>query len=137
MPIIKMICEALQYMHEVHGVVHCNLRPNNIFFVNDNHDNNDNKDFDKMDDKCNEIQIIDFGLSKILPRMTRFNELCFTPYYTSRNNVIPWDYDYGHGADMWSVGMYTVFFHDHVFVFALVLSCGNGLQYMAKETKEK
>ena len=115
-PIIKMICEALHYMHELHRVVHCNLRPNNIFFVNGNHDNNDNKDIDKVDDKYNQIQIIDFGMSKVLPRIRRFNELCFTPYYISPEII---EGDYAHNADMWSVGMYSVFMID-IFHFIMI-----------------
>ena len=104
-PIIKMICEALHYMHELHRVVHCDLRPNNIFFVNCNHDkNDDNKDIDKIDDKYNQMQIkiIDFGMSRILPRMRRFNELWYTPYYTAPEIIKG---DHTHDADMWSVGM--------------------------------
>ena len=103
-PIIKMICEALQYMHELHRVIHGNLRPNNTFFVNCNHDNDNakNNDIDNMDDKYTKIQIIDFGMSKVLPRTRCFNELCFTPYYSSPEII---DGDYAHDADMWSVGM--------------------------------
>eukprot|EP01084_Bolivina_argentea_P189159 325384_1 len=54
-PIIKQICEALFYMHDQHRVVHCDLKPDNILFVN------------KSENSV--IKMIDFGMSKVLPRL--------------------------------------------------------------------
>eukprot|EP01084_Bolivina_argentea_P172299 298477_1 len=58
--IIKQVCEALHYMHEYHRVVHCDLKPDNILFVSD--------------DEKSDIKIIDFGMSKVLPRLRSLRE---------------------------------------------------------------
>jgi calcium-dependent protein kinase len=87
-PIIKMMLEALFYMHEYHRVVHCDLKPDNILFVNKREDS--------------PIKIIDFGMSKVLPRLRNLRELCGTPYYTAPEII---GGSYAHGCDMWSVGV--------------------------------
>ncbi len=53
--VIKQILEALKYMHEVHKVIHCDLKPSNIMFFN-------------VSEKS-PLKLIDFGMSKILPRL--------------------------------------------------------------------
>eukprot|EP00484_Ammonia_sp_Unknown_P016814 CAMPEP_0197040688 /NCGR_PEP_ID=MMETSP1384-20130603/17333_1 /TAXON_ID=29189 /ORGANISM="Ammonia sp." /LENGTH=559 /DNA_ID=CAMNT_0042471489 /DNA_START=61 /DNA_END=1740 /DNA_ORIENTATION=+ len=87
-PIIRMVLEALFYMHEYHRVVHCDLKPDNILFV------------DKSEKSP--IKMIDFGMSKVLPRLRSLRELCGTPYYTAPEIIKG---DYAHGCDMWSVGV--------------------------------
>eukprot|EP01083_Nonionella_stella_P021574 59799_1 len=87
-PIVKMVCAALFYMHDQHRVVHCDLKPDNILFVNDSEES--------------DIKIIDFGMSKVLPRLRSLRELCGTPYYTAPEII---NGDYSHAADMWSVGV--------------------------------
>jgi len=87
-PIIKQVFEALFYMHEYHRVVHCDLKPDNILFVN------------KSEDSA--IKMIDFGMSKVLPRLRSLRELCGTPYYTAPEIIKG---DYAHGCDCWSVGV--------------------------------
>eukprot|EP01083_Nonionella_stella_P243161 847576_1 len=87
-PIIKQICEALFYMHDQHRVVHCDLKPDNILFVN------------KSENSV--IKMIDFGMSKVLPRLRSLRELCGTPYYTAPEIIKG---DYAHGCDMWSTGV--------------------------------
>jgi len=86
--IIKQLLEALYYMHAYHRVVHCDLKPDNILFVNKNEDSS--------------IKIIDFGMSKVLPRLRSLRELCGTPYYTAPEIIKG---EYAHEADMWSVGV--------------------------------
>jgi len=87
-PIIKMICNALYYMHDRHRVVHCDLKPDNILFVDES--------------EHSDIKIIDFGMSKVLPRLKSLDDLCGTPYYTAPEVISG---NYSHAADMWSVGV--------------------------------
>eukprot|EP01084_Bolivina_argentea_P189158 325383_1 len=84
-PIIKMVCEALFYMHDQHRIIHCDLHPNNILFINESN-----------------IKIIGFGMSKIFPRLISLRSLCDTPYYISPESISG---NYSHAADMWSVGV--------------------------------
>jgi calcium-dependent protein kinase len=94
-PIAQMLLDALYYMHDHHRVVHCDLKPDNILFVTKEEDS--------------PIKIIDFGMSKVLPRLRSLQELCGTPYYTAPEVI---DGSYGHAADVWSVGviMYVMIF---------------------------
>jgi len=87
-PVIRQVLEALFYMHEYHRVVHCDLKPDNILFVNKSADS--------------PIKMIDFGMSKVLPRLRSLRELCGTPYYTAPEIIKG---DYAHGCDVWSVGV--------------------------------
>eukprot|EP01083_Nonionella_stella_P025549 70329_1 len=87
-PVVKMVLESLFYMHEYHRVVHCDLKPDNVLFAN------------KQDNSP--IKIIDFGMSKVLPRLRSLRELCGTPYYTAPEIIKG---DYAHGCDMWSIGV--------------------------------
>jgi len=87
-PIIKMLFEALFYLHEHHRVVHSNLKPDNILFVNES--------------EASPIKIIDFGMSKVLPRLGSLRGLCGTPYYSAPEIIKG---DYAHGCDCWSVGV--------------------------------
>ena len=88
-PVVRMVLEGLFYMHEYHRVVHCDLKPDNILFVNKSEDS--------------PIKMIDFGMSKVLPRLRSLRELCGTPYYTAPEIIKG---DYAHGCDVWSVGMF-------------------------------
>ena len=86
--IIKQLLSALQYMHQENYIVHCDLKPDNILFLT------------KKEDSI--IKIIDFGMSKVLPRMRLLSELVGTPYYTAPEIL---DGRYAHGADCWSIGV--------------------------------
>ena len=127
--IIRMVLEALFYMHEYHRVIHCDLRPEHILFVNKSEDS--------------PVKIIDFGMSKVVPRLRRFQTLDnIFPYYVAPESItctqyqcdmdilliygfcgqyetpielcnIIWKYHgsrkqqearYSHGCDMWTVG---------------------------------
>merc|ERR1719150_2668986 len=72
----------------MHRVVHCDLKPDNILFVNKS--------------ETSPIKMIDFGMSKVLPRLRSLRELCGTPYYTAPEIIKG---DYAHGCDMWSTGV--------------------------------
>eukprot|EP01083_Nonionella_stella_P310930 1106829_1 len=87
-PVIRMICEALFYMHDKHSVVHCDLKPDNILFADKSETSN--------------IKIIDFGMSKVLPRLHALNHACGTPYYIAPEVL---KRSFTHAADMWSVGV--------------------------------
>mmetsp|Transcript_39551 Transcript_39551/g.48944 ORF Transcript_39551/g.48944 Transcript_39551/m.48944 type:complete len:634 (-) Transcript_39551:217-2118(-) len=92
--IVKQIFEALCFMHEKYRIGHFDLKPDNILFKKRQQTleiNNDSK-----------IKIIDFGMSKVLPRLRSLRELCGTPYYTAPEII---QGAYAHGADMWSVGV--------------------------------
>eukprot|EP01083_Nonionella_stella_P021575 59802_1 len=114
-PIVKMVCAALFYMHDQHRVVHCDLKPDNILFVNDSEES--------------DIKIIDFGMSKVLPRLRSLRELCGTPYYTAPEII---NGDYSHAADMWSVGVIA---YVMIFGFPPFYVDPNKF-YGVKETKE-
>jgi len=114
-PIIRMVCEALFYMHDQHRVVHCDLKPDNILFVT------------AADDS--EIKIIDFGMSKVLPRLSALRELCGTPYYTAPEII---NGEYSHAADMWSVGVIS-----YVMIFGFPpFYVDPNKYYGVKETKQ-
>merc|ERR1719499_2538837 len=114
-PIIRMVCEALFHMHDKHRVVHCDLKPDNILFVTEAEDS--------------PIKIIDFGMSKVLPRLRSLRELCGTPYYTAPEII---NGEYSHAADMWSVGVIS-----YVMIFGFPpFYVDPNKYYGVKETKE-
>eukprot|EP00485_Elphidium_margaritaceum_P003965 CAMPEP_0202686588 /NCGR_PEP_ID=MMETSP1385-20130828/2332_1 /ASSEMBLY_ACC=CAM_ASM_000861 /TAXON_ID=933848 /ORGANISM="Elphidium margaritaceum" /LENGTH=706 /DNA_ID=CAMNT_0049341193 /DNA_START=138 /DNA_END=2258 /DNA_ORIENTATION=+ len=114
-PIVRMICAALFHMHDKHRVVHCDLKPDNILFADSS--------------ETSDIKIIDFGMSKVLPRLRSLRELCGTPYYTAPEIIHG---DYSHAADMWSVGVIA-----YVMIFGFPpFYVDPNKYYGVKETKE-
>merc|ERR1712048_528808 len=85
--IMRQIFEGLKFLHE-NSIVHCDLKPDNFLF--------------ETKQEGATLKIIDFGMSKRLPRLMKLNMLCGTPYYTAPECI---DKNYSHGADMWSVGV--------------------------------
>ena len=86
--IFKSIVNALKFMHDVFGIIHCNLKPNNILFTRNN---------------IPKLKITDFGMSKILSNVKYLQQLNETPYYIAPEI---WKSDiYSKMADMWSVGI--------------------------------
>merc|ERR1712130_1007843 len=76
-----------------------------------------------------DVKIIDFGMSKVLPRLRSLRELCGTPYYTAPEII---NGDYSHAADMWSVGVIA-----YVMVFGFPPFYVDPNKYHGvKETKE-
>ena len=86
--IIKQLLSAIDYMHTANQIVHCDLNPDNILFKSRDSD---------------EIKVIDFGMSKVLPRLQYLTHLCGTPYYTAPEVIR--DKKYNHACDVWSVGV--------------------------------
>jgi serine/threonine-protein kinase len=70
LPIVQQTCAALAAVHE-HGVVHGDLKPGNIFLVDEGRGGDDH------------VKIVDFGLSKVhgLERLTKTGEVIGTPAY--------------------------------------------------------
>eukprot|EP01083_Nonionella_stella_P270686 916752_1 len=87
-PIIKAIVSALHYMHEFHRVIHGNLTPHHILFLDGT------------------VKVIDFGMSKICDRLALRSQrrLCDVEYYISPETMLG---NYGPHNDMWSVGVIT------------------------------
>eukprot|EP01083_Nonionella_stella_P218038 782230_1 len=87
--VIKQLLSALRYMHDDNGIVHCDLKPDNILFL--------------TKDENSPLKVIDFGMSKVLPRLQYLTNLCGTPYYTAPEIIK--NRKYNHACDMWSVGV--------------------------------
>jgi tetratricopeptide (TPR) repeat protein len=98
-PIFKQICEALGDAHK-HGVVHRDVKPDNI--VLEEHDN-----------KKNWVKVVDFGIAKLvqgseetLTRITKTGTVCGSPTYMSPEQFQGKEVD--HRSDIYSLG--TVLF---------------------------
>lgn len=82
--ITRRVCQGLKYMRNT-GVIHCDIKPENILF---------------SDDRFQQVKIIDFGAS-----CEDFSSGFFyvqSRYYRAPEIVIGLEYD--HAVDMWSLG---------------------------------
>jgi serine/threonine protein kinase len=82
--ITRKICKGLKFMANT-GVIHCDMKPENILFDND---------------KYSSVKIIDFGAS--CEDFTSGFFYVQSRYYRAPEIVIGLPYD--HAVDMWSVG---------------------------------
>jgi len=82
--VVRQILTATEYFHQ-NRIIHNDLKPDNFLF-----DEND----------C--LKVIDFGMSKRLPRMKFLHDLVGTPYYTAPEVIKG---NYGTAADIWSIGV--------------------------------
>ncbi len=93
--IIKPVCEALAHAHSK-GVVHRDLKPDNIVFAHG-------------DQKNTNVQLVDFGIAKLTyndedsaPNLTKTGELLGTPNYMSPEQCVGKKVD--HRSDLYSIG---------------------------------
>ncbi len=94
-PIFKQICEGLGDAHK-HGVVHRDVKPDNI--VLEEHDN-----------RKNWVKVVDFGIAKLvqgsaetLTRITQTGTVCGSPTYMSPEQFQGKEVD--HRSDIYSLG---------------------------------
>jgi len=81
--VLVQIFRGLSHMH-AKGIAHCDLKPDNFLFH-----------------ASGKLKIIDFGMSKRIPR-GYLSVLCGTPYYTAPEVIKG---QYHKAADCWSVGI--------------------------------
>ena len=86
--IIKQCLQALKHLHD-QNIAHRDLKPENVLFTTDN-----------------DIKLIDFGMSKLMPKEANnfMNTKLGTPYYVSPEVL---DGKYDKRCDLWSVGVIT------------------------------
>jgi calcium-dependent protein kinase len=84
--VLLQIFKGVSHMH-AKGIAHCDLKPDNFLFH-----------------ESGKLKIIDFGMSKRVPRgyRTSLSALCGTPYYTAPEVLRG---QYHMAADCWSVGV--------------------------------
>jgi len=84
--VLVQIFRGLSHMH-AKGIAHCDLKPDNFLFH-----------------ESGKLKIIDFGMSKRVPRGydNQLSVLCGTPYYTAPEVIKG---EYHKAADCWSVGV--------------------------------
>jgi len=84
--VLVQIFRGVSHMHSK-GIAHCDLKPDNFLFH-----------------ESGKLKIIDFGMSKRVPRgyRTSLSALCGTPYYTAPEVIKG---QYHRAADCWSVGV--------------------------------
>jgi len=85
---IAQILEGLKYIHSK-GIVHCDLKPSNIMFVDLEH---------------NYLKITDFGLSQSRAEHSPLKMIQGTPLYMPPEVLTK---EYGDTFDVWSVGIIT------------------------------
>eukprot|EP00954_Amorphochlora_amoebiformis_P011366 889646-Amorphochlora_amoeboformis.AAC.1 len=86
--ILGQLFDAVNYMHK-HGVVHCDLKPDNFLF--------------KDPSENSIIKIIDFGMAKHVEPNEYYHRQCGTFYYKAPE--ILFEAGYNTPADMWSMGV--------------------------------
>ena len=103
--IIMKILHAVNYCHSL-GIVHCDLKPDNIIFEipkeeieesDDNENNNENNNLNFLD-----LKIVDFGLSSRIKKNQKLNNTVGTPYFISPEMLIG---EYDEKCDIWSIGV--------------------------------
>jgi len=86
--IIKQILEAVAYAH-AKGIIHCDLKPENVLFETK---------------KWDSVKIIDFGLSQSHSRMQWMTHVGGTPMYMAPEMLKK---KYTDAVDLWAIGVMT------------------------------
>ena len=94
--IIMKILHAINYCHS-RGIVHCDLKPDNIIFEAPNEDN-DNDDILNLFG----LKLIDFGLSSRIQKNKKLNNTVGTSYFIAPE-ILKSEYD--EKCDVWSIGV--------------------------------
>jgi len=82
----QQILEVLKYVH-LHGVVHCDLKPENVLFISKTSD---------------QLKIIDFGLAKVHRHLEWISKVGGTPSYIAPECTTK---HYTEACDVWATGV--------------------------------
>jgi len=88
--LVYKMTSAIEYLHSK-GIVHRDLKPENLLLKNDN--------------DVREVNLADFGLSKIMSQKVMMQTACGTPGYVAPEVLQAKGYD--KEVDMWSIGVIT------------------------------
>ena len=97
--IIMKILHAVNYCHSL-GIVHCDLKPENIIFEipkEETEDSDENNNLNFLD-----IKIVDFGLSSRIKKNQKLNNTVGTPYFIAPETLKG---EYDEKCDIWSIGV--------------------------------
>ena len=95
--IIMKILHAINYCHS-HGVVHCDLKPDNIIFETPNEEENEDENILSLLD----LKLIDFGLSSRIKKNEKLNHTVGTPSFIAPETLKG---EYDEKCDVWSIGV--------------------------------
>lgn len=86
--VMLQLFKAVDYMHRVKKIAHCDLKPDNCIFANASEDA--------------PLKIIDFGMAKHVANRAYFRDFAGTPYYVAPEVL---DGKFNESADCWSLGI--------------------------------
>jgi calcium-dependent protein kinase len=95
--IIMKILHAINYCHS-HGVVHCDLKSDNIIFETPNEEENEDENILSLLD----LKLIDFGLSSRIKKNEKLNNTVGTPSFIAPETLKG---EYDEKCDVWSIGV--------------------------------
>jgi calcium-dependent protein kinase len=90
------ILHAINYCHS-HGIVHCDLKPDNIIFESPNEEE-ENEDILNLLD----LKLLDFGLSSRIKKNEKLNNTVGTAYFIAPETIKG---EYDEKCDVWSIGV--------------------------------
>jgi len=94
--IIMKILHAINYCHS-HGIVHCDLKPDNIIFESPNEEEENDDILNLLD-----LKLLDFGLSSRIKKNEKLNNTVGTAYFIAPETIKG---EYDEKCDMWSIGV--------------------------------